>query len=138
MGTHQGIQFFTIGERIGNNENIQISNEYRNKSKSKLYVASKEKKTNTITIAPENHKSLFKKQFQMKNINYISEKPKFPLKNMKVRIRHLGQLIPATISKSNNKLIVNLSQPVQGIAEGQSAVIYTKQGIMIAGGEIEY
>ena len=140
VGTHQGIQFFTVGERIGNNENTNINNEYRNKSKSKIYVASKDRKTNTITVAPENHKALFKKQFEIRNIIYTAEKPKFPLNNIKVRIRHLGQLIPTRITKSkkSNNLIVNLKQSIQGIAEGQSAIIYTKQGIMLGGGEITY
>ena len=136
IGTHQGIQFFTIGERIGN-ETI-ISSAYRNQVKSKLYVASKNNKSNTLTIAPENHKLLFKSSFQIKNINYITNKIKFPLKNIKVRIRHLGQLIPAQIKKQSNRIIVNLKQAAQGIAEGQSAVIYTNSGIMLAGGEITY
>ncbi len=137
IGTHQGIQFYTIGERIGS-QNIQINKEYRNKTKSKLYIARKDKKSNTITIAPENHKSLFKTQFQIKNINYITNQPKFPLKNIKVRIRHLGQLIPAKIKKQGNKIIVNLKHPTQGLAEGQSAVIYNKQCIMLFGGEISH
>ena len=136
-GTHQGIQFYTIGERI-KDQNIQINKEYRNKTKSKLYIARKDKKTNTLTVAPENHKSLFKSQFQIKNINYITNKLKFPLNNIKVRIRHLGQLIPAQIKKQGNKIIVNLNHQTKGIAEGQSAVVYNKQGIMLAGGEIAY
>ena len=136
VGTHQGIQFYTIGERV--KEDIKISKEYRNKVKAKLYIAEKDKKTNTIVVAPENHKSLFKTQFQIKNINYITNKPKFPLKNIKVRIRHLGQLIPTQIKKQSNKLIVTLKHATKGIAEGQSAVIYNNQGIMLFGGEIIY
>lgn len=138
VGKHQGIQFYTIGERIGNNENIQISNAYRNKTKAKLYIADKNRKTNTLTVAPENHNLLFKKQFQIKNINYITEKLKFPLKNIKVRIRHLGKLMQADITNQGNKLIVNLKHPTQGIAEGQSVVIYTNSRIMLSGGEIRY
>jgi tRNA U34 2-thiouridine synthase MnmA/TrmU len=60
------------------------------------------------------------------------------MKNIEVRIRHLGELIPATIEKKSNKIIVTLKKLIQGIAEGQSAVIYTKQGIMLGGGEIAY
>ena len=138
VGAHQGIEFFTIGERIGHNENVQIDNNYRNQSKSKLYVASKDKKTNTITVASQNHKSLFKKEFQIKKVNWISQSPKFPLNKIKVRIRHLGQLMQAQITKNNNKIICTLKHATQGIAEGQSAAIYDKQGIMLFGGEIRY
>ena len=137
VGTHQGMQFYTIGERI-KDQDIQIDKEYKNKVKSKIYVAEKNLKSNTLTIAPKNHPILFKKQFQIKNINYISNKPNFPMKNAKVRIRHLGQLIPARITKNNNNLIINLKHPTQGIAQGQSAVIYTNSRIMLFGGEIRY
>ena len=136
LGTHQGIQFYTIGERI--KEEMEINKEYKNKIKSKLYIAEKNTRSNTLTIAPKNHKILFKKQFRIKKINYINERPKFPLNNVKVRIRHLGQLIPAQIIKTNNKIIIKLKNSIQGIANGQSAVIYTNSGIMLAGGEIDY
>ncbi len=138
VGKHQGIQFFTIGERIGENENLHINNEYRNETKSKLYIAEKNKKTNTIIVAPENHKALFKNQFQIKKAIFTTNKPRGSLNNIKIRIRHLGQLIPANITKKNKNIIVNLKKAIQGIAEGQSCVIYTNQGIMLGGGEITY
>ncbi|MGV8142662.1 MAG: tRNA 2-thiouridine(34) synthase MnmA [Candidatus Pacearchaeota archaeon] len=138
VGTHKGIQFFTIGERIGNNDNIQIINEYRNETKSKLYVSNKDKKNNILVVAPENHKSLFKNQFEIKKINWISGKPIFPLNNVKIRIRHLGQLISAKIVKKGSRITAHLMDPTQGIAEGQSCVIYVPQGIMLGGGEIAY
>lgn len=138
VGIHQGMQFFTIGERIGENENIHINNEYRNETKSKLYVAGKNKRPNTIIVAPENHQILFKKEFNLEKVNWISNNPTLPLDSVKVRIRHLGQLNEAKLIKSNKKLKVVLKKPIQGIAEGQSAVIYTREGIMLGGGEITY
>ncbi len=134
IGRHQGIQFYTIGERI--KEEIEINKEYKNKINSKLYIAEKNARSNALTIAPKNHPILFRKKFQIKKINYITETPKFPLKNIKVRIRHLGQLIPAQITKEKDKIICTLKRQIQGIAEGQSAVIYTNSGIMLGGGEI--
>ena len=136
IGTHQSLEFYTIGERI-KDQDIQINKEYRNKVKSKLYVAKKDKKTNTIIVAPKKHPLLFKSQFQIININLIN-KVNFPLNNIKVRIRHLGELIPAQITKNKNKIICTLKNPTQGIAEGQSAVIYTNQGTLLCGGEIRY
>ena len=138
VGTHQGIQFFTIGERIGENEQITITHKYRNKIKSKIYIAEKNKLNNTLTIAPENHLILFKKYFTIKKINWISDVPKFPLKNIKVRIRHLGSLIHAEIHKKSKNMIVILKKKTLGIAEGQSCVIYANTGIMLGGGEITY
>ena len=45
-------------------------------------------------------------------------------KELLVRIRHTGKLLPCTIQDSKGKLLLKLNQPTQGIAAGQSAVIY--------------
>lgn len=132
VGQHNGMMFYTIGERLGENENVKISNTYRNQVKSKLYIAKKDIKNNILTVAPQNHPILKRKEFKIKNINYISGKPKSS--SILVRIRHLGELNKAIIK--GNKIILN--KPIEGIAPGQSAVLYTKQGIMLGGGEIQY
>ncbi|MEK6894173.1 MAG: tRNA 2-thiouridine(34) synthase MnmA [Nanoarchaeota archaeon] len=132
VGEHNGMMFYTIGERLGENENVKITNEYRNQVKSKLYIAKKDIKNNILTIAPKNHSILKRKEFKIKKINYISGKPK--TSQVLVRIRHLGELNKATIK--DNKITLN--KPIEGLAEGQSAVIYTKQRIMLGGGEINY
>jgi tRNA-uridine 2-sulfurtransferase len=135
IGNHPGISHFTIGERVKDKE-ITINNEFRNKHKSKLYISKKNKKTNTLTVVPENHKSLFSNQFKIIKLNWISHAPNFPL-NCKVRIRHLGELYNAKINKYYNKIICHLNKPIQGIAEGQSCVIY-KNSEVLGGGEIRY
>ncbi|MGV8131004.1 MAG: tRNA 2-thiouridine(34) synthase MnmA [Candidatus Pacearchaeota archaeon] len=132
VGKHNGMMFYTIGERLGENQDIQINNEYRNKVKSKIYIASKDLKKNILIVAPENHTALKKNEFKIKDINYISAKPKSS--KILVRIRHLGELHKAEIK--GNKVILN--KPIEGVAEGQSAVIYTKSKIMLGGGEITY
>ena len=108
---------------------------FRNKY-GRLYVAEKNKTNNTITAVPENHSLLYKKQFQIINVNLIN-KINFPLNNIKVRIRHLGQLFPAKIIKKNNKIIIQLKKPIKSVAEGQSCVIY-KKNFILGGGEIRY
>lgn len=132
IGKHDGMMFYTIGERLGENNNIKINNEYRDKVKSKLYIASKDIKNNILTIAPKGHLILKRKYFYIKNINLISGKPKS--KEILVRIRHLGDLHKAKIK--GNKIILN--KPIEGLAQGQSAVLYTKKGLMLGGGEIGY
>ncbi len=132
VGQHNGMMFYTIGERLGENQDIQISNEYRNKVKSKIYIAKKDIKNNILIVAPENHPLLKTKEFKIKNINYISGKPKE--KSILVRIRHLGDLNKAQIK--GNKII--LHKPIEGVAPGQSAVLYTKSKTLIGGGEISY
>lgn len=132
VGSHDGMMFYTIGERIGENKEITISNEYRNKTKSKLYIASKNLKGNELIVAQEFHPALLKKDFFIKNIHWISGKPK--TNKVLVRIRHLGNLNKAIIK--GNKITLN--KPIEGLAEGQSAVIYAENKIMLGGGEIQY
>ena len=137
VGKHKGVMFYTIGERIRIKKGIELNKEYLNKTGKKLYISKKIIKSNTIFIAPESHPSLKKNKFIIKKINWISETPDLPLKNIKVRIRHLGELIPATIINKNNKFSCTLRKGIEGLAEGQSAVIY--QGTrVLGGGEIRF
>lgn len=135
IGTHQGIMFYTIGERVGPRSGFKIDNKYRNKIGKKLYIEKKNIKTNAITVASQGHQSLLKSQFYIIKTNFINNKPKYPLNNIKVRIRHLGELIPATITRKNKKIRCELLKSIQGLADGQSAVIY-KGKTVLGGGEI--
>lgn len=135
IGEHQGVNFHTIGERIREDNYTKINKEFRNKYKSKMYVAKKDIRNNTITIAPKNHKILKSNSFKIKKLNLISKKTKLPLKNIKVRIRHQGELIPARIDK---KLNCKLNKAIDGLASGQSCVIYQNStDIILGGGEIK-
>ena len=75
----------------------------------------------------------------IKRINWIISKPtRKELKNVKVRIRHLGELIPASITISASRVgSCKLKRKINGLADGQSAVIY-KRNIMLGGGEIRF
>ena len=137
VGEHNGIMYYTIGERIGERYGIKINKEYSNKLGKKLYIANKKIKKNELIIAPEGHPILEKGNFYIKQINWISEKPKLPLKNIKVKIRHLGDMIPAKIQLKNKKYFCTTTRPIKGLAEGQSAVIYQKKNIL-GGGEIRF
>jgi tRNA-specific 2-thiouridylase len=132
VGKHDGMMFYTIGERLKENQNVAIDNIYRNQVKSKLYIAKKDIKNNILVIAPKNHSILKRKEFKIKNLNLISGKPW--TNQILVRVRHLGQLNKAKLK--DNKVILDNS--IEGLAPGQSAVLYTKSKIMLGGGEISY
>lgn len=135
IGHHNGIMFYTIGEKIRPSIGTEIQKGPL--AQKKWYVAQKKIKSNTLIAAPEGHPALLKKEFFIKKINWINEKPNLPLKNIKVKIRHLGELVPAKIERKKNKHLCTLKKPLQGIAEGQSAIIY-KKNTVLGGGEIWY
>jgi tRNA-specific 2-thiouridylase len=122
IGKHNGLWFYTIGQRKG----IDIS------GKKPLYVLKKDIKKNAL-IVTEDKKELEKKELIIKNINWISgEKPKLPL-NVMVKIRYRSSLSHATIIKDVvYKVVFDKSQ--RAITPGQSVVFY--KGLELLGGGI--
>ncbi|PIN90090.1 tRNA 2-thiouridine(34) synthase MnmA [Candidatus Pacearchaeota archaeon CG10_big_fil_rev_8_21_14_0_10_34_76] len=133
IGTHKGVMFYTLGERIRSTIGTEIKKGAL--SQKKWYVAGKNIKLNILIAAPENHPALFKKEFILKKIHWISKKPEFPLRGVRIRIRHLGELIPSEILVKGSKHICALKKSVAGLATGQAAVIYRGKEIL-GGGEI--
>ncbi len=122
VGQHNGLWFYTIGQRKG----INIS------GKKPLYVLKKDIKKN-ILIVTENKKDLESRELIIKNINWISGKtPKLPLKIMaKVRYRTCSSR--ATIIKDVAYKVV-FDKPQRAITSGQSVVFY--KGVELLGGGI--
>lgn len=137
VGSHEGISYFTIGERLGDKYGTKISDAYRKKANGKVYVAGKDKKKNLFVVAPENHPSLLTKEFFVKKLNWLGGKQpeKSSLASLKVRIRHLGELMPAKLTRKGNNYLCLLKKPVKAIAPGQSAVFY-RSNVVLGGGEI--
>jgi len=132
IGKHSGLAYYTIGQKAPNNPDFQVEKEYRNKTKSKLYIINKNLKNRTITIAPKNYSAAYKSKFYIIKTNFINP-VRFPIK-AKVRIRHLGALHKATITKKE-KICVKLQKALPDIAPGQSCIIYQGKKIL-GGGEI--
>lgn len=129
IGTHRGLWFYTIGERGG----FEID---KNKLKKlgmhpekmgPLYVIGKNKEKNELVVG--GREETMKRNFMIHDsrfMNQVSSK-------LWVRIRNLGQLVP--VNKIEGE-VVYLDQPIFGVAEGQSAVFYDTEGILVGGGII--
>jgi tRNA-specific 2-thiouridylase len=123
LGQHQGIAFYTIGQREG----LGIAKGYP------LYIIKIDSRKNTIFVGER--KEALKREFLVKNIHFINE----PIKKniaLRVRIRYnhaegLAQIIPL-----KNKLKVKFKKPQFAITPGQSAVFY-KKDMVIGGGIID-
>lgn len=111
IGEHQGLWFYTIGQRKG----IGLAG-------GPYYVLGKDIKKNVL-IVTKKEKALYGKELSIKNINWISEKQKLPMKAM-VKIRYHHKSAMAVIKK--NKIIFN--KPQKAITPGQSAVFYLPAG----------
>ncbi len=120
IGEHDGLWFYTIGQRKG----IELP-------EGPFYVLDKDLKKNVLIIT-KNEKDLYRKELIAKSINWIRA-PKLPLKVMaKIRYRH--KAAAATISKQkNNRIKMIFSKPQRAITPGQSAVFYKGQELLGGG-----
>ena len=146
VGEHDGIMYYTIGQRIGSRYGIDFKKQPGKQSEQRWYIADKIAKTNTIIVAPEGHKALFRKNIAVKQVpfHFISENKeekqqklaKSP-KKVLARIRHVGELLPANLSynKAKKTFEIVLGKAIMGVAQGQSVVLYNKDEV-IGGGEI--
>ena len=129
LGTHQGIQHFTIGQRKG----LGIS------WPDPLYVKSLDKQKNTVYVANKN--DLFQKKAMIKEVNWVSIEA--PLKKIEVeaQIRYRSEPVKGILVPEKNK--ENMTQIFKLIFEdeqssvtpGQAAVFY-KDEILLGGGII--
>jgi len=122
LGKHQGLWFYTIGQRKG----IGLPG-------GPYFVLDKDIKRNFL-IVTKNEKDLFKKELVCQKVNWLSGiEPSLPLQVM-AKIRYRQQLASATIYKLKNKtykLIFNKAQ--RAITPGQSVVFYQKQNLLGGG-----
>lgn len=121
-GVHDGLAFYTIGERIG----------IKTENRAPFYVVGKNIKKNELIVGPENDPMLFSREMKVKDINWIAGRaPKFPLK-CEVRLRHRQPLQKCVVNK--NKVVFAKSQ--RAVTPGQFAVFYAK-GVCLGGGVIQ-
>ncbi len=129
IGKHNGIAFYTIGQRHG----VQIGG-------GKIhYVAEKNAKNNTLIVAEKNDPALYKKEIFVKNINWIN-----PIgftygvsAGIKARTRYRQPLQKCKVYDiSKNRVKVVFKKQVLASAKGQSAVFY-KDREMLGGGIIK-
>src|SRR3989344_1257828 len=116
LGKHDGIEFFTPGQRHG----IKLGG-----FKKPLYVAEGDKDP-----------ILYKKEIEVSDMNWISEKPEFPfICDVRIRYRQAPQSASLYKLQTNNyKLITDL--PQRGAASGQFAALYNDE-ILLGGGVIQ-
>jgi len=123
LGKHQGIAFYTIGQREG----LGIARGYP------LYINKIDPKNNRIIVGKK--EEVFKKEFLIKKPHFILK----PLKKkieVKVRIRYNHKEAPAEVIPSEGKIKVIFKKPQFAITPGQSAVFYDKD-IVLGGGIID-
>lgn len=120
VGKHKGFHHWTIGQRVKISDLTQA-----------FFVYRKDSETNNILVVQgTNHPALYSDSVTTDTPHWISEKPRelrsdYRTLNCDFRFQHRNVLIPCTVHQSlSNHLIIQLSQPLRAITEGQFAVLY--------------
>lgn len=127
IGEHDGLAFYTIGERglgLG-------SQKLEGEDNKPIYVVDKKYDINELVVGFEDDPLLFKNEIEVGDVNWIfGFVPEMPLK-CEVRLRHRGQLQSAQVSKSNgqDKYLVKFEKKQRAITPGQFAVFYLDKKI---------
>ncbi len=125
IGQHQGLAFYTIGQRRG----LGISG-------GPYWVLDKDLKRNLLIIT-KSEKDLEKRGLSIDKINWISGKaPKLPLRiEAKIRYKHKEAPVILTKDKKSRTYRLKFDKPQRAITPGQSVVFY-KNDELLGGGII--
>lgn len=125
LGRHNGLYYYTIGQRKG----LGIANPVP------LYVLGFNKNKNEVIVGPV--EELFSKEIIVKNINLLLiDDLERPIR-VKTKIRYAAKEAESVIEKINEDTVkVVFDEPQRGVTPGQSAVFY-KDDIVLGGGKID-
>ncbi|KKN20745.1 hypothetical protein LCGC14_0932440 [marine sediment metagenome] len=135
IGTHEGVQFYTIGQR-----HIGVGNLAHGSSSQPHYVVGKDIHTNTLTVA-EGRDSVIasKKEIELRDVSFVNRE--FEIENKEIpimaRIRYRQPLAKAVIySSTPGTYNLTFEESQKFVAPGQSAVFYSREGELLGGGII--
>jgi tRNA-uridine 2-sulfurtransferase len=125
IGQHQGLAFYTIGQRKG----LGIA------SSQPLYVLEKDLRQNVLVVGGKDE--LGQSELIAEGVNWVSgERPPSEIR-AQVKIRYKSREVWAdVIPMENNHVHVRFDEPVQDITPGQAAVFYQDE-VCLGGGVIE-
>lgn len=112
LGKHDGLMYYTIGQRkglnIGGNE-------------SRLFVVGKDLKDNILYVAKEDSKYLYSDSALIEDVNWINK----PLKNeLWAKFRYRQRDIKVKIKYLNEFVLVEFAELVKAVTPGQACVFY--------------
>jgi tRNA-specific 2-thiouridylase len=141
IGRHQGLWFYTIGQRHGFEIDAKTVVEQADGTTIEkhnippFYVVAKNADRNQLIVGFG--QDVYTAEFHLEDVHWINQPPNHD--QVLVRIRHTGQLLPATVDSSNDSWHLKLAESARGVAPGQAAVLYQQdagQTICLGGGVI--
>lgn len=133
IGKHEGVAFYTIGQRQG----LNIGGK-RGFPERPWYVADKDlAKNQLIVVQGSEHEALFHSTITMSDIHWIDGMTPPDLENIKVKIRYRQPDQACVIRRTTTTgYKITFKAPQRAVTPGQSVVLY-RQDVCLGGGIIE-
>jgi tRNA-uridine 2-sulfurtransferase len=139
IGEHEGMHFYTIGQRHGldlknKQKLLKIKGEHATPAH---YVTAKDPGANRLVVAEgESNPALFRKDLQIVQLNLPAKKHSDIL-SVQARVRYRQPVSEARLEKlENGSWKLAFKKPQKFVAPGQSAVFYDRNGLLLGGGVI--
>jgi tRNA-specific 2-thiouridylase len=133
VGKHDGLMFYTIGQRQG----LKIGGQSHTNN-TPWYVVAKDLKRNILTVVPgESHPLLYSASLNAHQLHWITNMPDCHVNfNCMAKIRYRQKEEPCTVEfTEDNNCLVTFKNPQRAVTPGQSIVFY-EQDICLGGGII--
>lgn len=127
VGTHEGVNFYTIGQRHG----LGIG------GGTPYYVIEKRREKNQLVVSSQFHPRLYAAELRATQLNFLVD-PSTVLSPLRcqARIRHRQSLQDCQVVFSDDAASITFDHPQRAVTPGQSIVFYDGD-IVVAGGIIE-
>lgn len=123
LGTHQGVAFYTPGQRRG----LGVAGGQR------LYVTEVRPEANTVVLGTNDE--LFTTSCELTDLNILDSALLDPTISIEAKVRYASPASPTIVkSLAPNRLSLHFQQPQRALSPGQSAVLYA--GKQVLGGGI--
>ena len=132
LGQHQGIEFFTVGQRRGLGVTPGANAGPNNREP--LFVIRVEPETRRVVVGPDS--ALYRDQMWVSKVNYPLGAPDGGSAGIDVvvKIRYKAEEAPAVLYPQGDGALLCFSQPQRAVTPGQAAVFY--QGDTLLGGGV--
>ncbi len=132
IGTHQGLMFYTLGQRSG----LHLGGQ-KGYSELPWYIIEKNFKSNSLLVSQDkDHPFLLSDKLYAKFVNWQTPPEQSSIKGL-ARIRHLQELQPCIIYPQHDRtVLIKFDSAQRAITPGQSLVLYQDK-LCLGGGIIE-
>ncbi len=121
VGKHNGLSFYTIGQREG----IGVS------KPTPHYVVEKQPRTNKLMVAPIGSKELFRDCLEASEASWVDGVGPNPGDRLKARIRYRQPLVEAKVSQINGEQVsIGFEEEQKAVTPGQSIVLYEEEKVV--------